>query len=425
MSNTRSAAKGPIAANGWRILAALALGIGAGVAVAATGDGWREPAVRWAAAIGGIWLDALKVTVIPLIVALLVSGIVGGARAASGSRVAGRSILWFVLVLTLSAVFGGVAMPALISLFPLPSEAAEALRAGLAGVDRAATAASVPTALDFARSIVPSNVFAAAVNDQILPLTLFTAAFAFAMTRIPDERRDSLAGFFQAVEQTMLVMIGWVLWIAPVGVFGLAFALGAGAGAAAFGAILHYVLLMMLVGLGVTAAGYVIAIVFAGWRPTTFARAMIPPQAVAVSTQSSLASLPAMVAAARRLGVREANSDVTLPLAVALFRATGPAMNMAVVVYIAYWLGIELSAWQLFAGIAMASIASYWAVSLPGQLSFVTSIAPIALAMGLPVEPLAILIAVETFPDIMRTLGNVTMDVAVTGAVARKESSEN
>ena len=95
-------------------------------------------------------------------------------------------------------------------------------------------------------------------------------------------------------------------------------------------------------------------------------------------------------------------------------------MNVAVAVYLAYWLGIELAPWQLFAGIAMASIASYWAVSLPGQLSFVTSIAPIALAMGLPVEPLAILIAVETFPDIVRTLGNVTMDVAVTGAVARK-----
>ncbi|MEP7316192.1 MAG: cation:dicarboxylase symporter family transporter, partial [Sphingomicrobium sp.] len=83
-----------------------------------------------------------------------------------------------------------------------------------------------------------------------------------------------------------------------------------------------------------------------------------------------------------------------------------------------------LSAWQLAAGIAMASVASYWAVSLPGQLSFVTSIAPIALAMGLPVEPLAILIAVETLPDIFRTLGNVSMDVAVTGVVGRKRSQD-
>jgi Na+/H+-dicarboxylate symporter len=428
MSDTvkeKSAAQGPSASNGWRILAALAVGIGAGVATSALGDGWRDPAVRWAGAIGGIWLDALKVTVIPLIVALLISGIVGGAKAAAGSRVAGRSILWFAVVLTLSAVFGGLVMPLLLTLFPLPEQAAEALRAGLSGVDKAATAASVPSAIDFARSIVPSNVLAAAVNDQILPLTLFTAAFAVAMTKIDLPRRNDLVNFFQGIEQAMLVMIGWVLWIAPIGVFGLAFALGAGAGASAFGAIIHYVLLMMLVGLGVTAAGYAIALVFARWRLGDFARAMIPPQAVAISTQSSLASLPAMVGAARRLGVAETNSDVTLPLAVALFRATGPAMNMAVAVYVAYWLGIELAPWQMFAGIAMASIASYWAVSLPGQLSFVTSIAPIALAMGLPVEPLAILIAVETFPDIVRTLGNVTMDVAVTGAAARERPSEN
>ena len=419
----QSDTRGPSASNGWRILAALALGIGAGVATSALGDGWREPAVQWAGAIGAIWLDALKVTVIPLIVALLISGIVGGAKAAAGSRVAGRSILWFAVVLTLSAAFGGLVMPLLLTLFPLPEQAAEALRTGLSGVDRAATAASVPSAIDFARSIVPSNVLAAAVNDRILPLTLFTAAFAVAMTKIDVARRKDLVGFFQGIEQAMLVMIGWVLWIAPIGVFGLAFALGAGAGASAFGAIIHYVLLMMLVGLGVTAAGYGIALVFARWRLADFARAMIPPQAVAISTQSSLASLPAMVGAARRLGVAASNSDVTLPLAVALFRATGPAMNMAVAVYVAYWLGIDLARWHMFAGIAMASIASYWAVSLPGQLSFVTSIAPISLAMGLPVEPLAILIAVETFPDIVRTLGNVTMDVAVTGAAARERPS--
>lgn len=415
--------RGMTSSNGWLILIALALGIAAGVAASALGDGWRDPAIRWASAVGGIWLDALKVTVIPLIVALLISGIVGGAKAAAGSRVAGRSILWFVVLLTLSAAFGGLMMPLLLGLFPLPEQAAEALRAGLAGVDKAAAASSVPTAIDFVRSVVPSNIFAAAVNDQILPLTLFTAAFALAITKIDPPGRANIVDFFQAIEQAMLVMIGWVLWAAPFGVFGLSFALGAGAGASAFGAIIHYVLLVMLVGLGVTAAGYFIAMVFAGWKLRDFARAMIPPQAVAISTQSSLASLPAMVGAARSLGVREENSDVTLPLAVALFRATGPAMNVAVAVYLAYWLGIDLAPWQLFAGIAMASIASYWAVSLPGALSFVTSIGPIALAMGLPVEPLAILIAVETFPDIVRTLGNVTMDVAVTGSVARKTPS--
>ena len=71
----------------------------------------------------------------------------------------------------------------------------------------------------------------------------------------------------------------------------------------------------------------------------------------------------------------------------------------------------------------MAAITTYSAVSLPGQLSFISNIAPIALAMGVPIEPLVILIAVETIPDIFRTLGNVTMDVAVTGAVARRSGA--
>ncbi|MEP7316656.1 MAG: cation:dicarboxylase symporter family transporter, partial [Sphingomicrobium sp.] len=321
MSEETTTSTSPIkSVSGWRILAALGLGLLVGVGASMTGDGWRDPAIRWASTIGGVWLDALKVTVIPLIIALLVSGIVGGARAATGSRVAGRSILWFAIVLTASAIFGGLMMPVLLQAFPLPDGAAEALRTGLAGVDKAATSASVPTATDFVRSIVPGNIFAAAAADQILPLTIFTAFFALAMTKIEPVRRDQLAGFFQSIEQAMLVMISWVLWIAPIGVFALAFALGAGAGGSAFGAVLHYVVLVSTLGIILTLVAYLIAVVFAGWSFRDFARAMIPPQAVAISTQSSLASLPAMVGAARRLGLPEANSDVTLPLAVALFR---------------------------------------------------------------------------------------------------------
>ena len=126
-----------------------------------------------------------------------------------------------------------------------------------------------------------------------------------------------------------------------------------------------------------------------------------------------------MLAASKALGIAEHKADVTLPLAVALFRATGPAMNIAVAIYVAHLMGVELGPLQLAAGVAVAATTTLGAVSLPGQLSFVTSIAPIALAMGIPIEPLALLIAVETIPDIFRTLGNVTMDVAVTGAAAR------
>ena len=401
------------------VLGALFAGLLLGALVANAGDAWRDPLVRFASMVGGLWLDALKMTVVPLIIALLVTGIVSGADAARVGGVAGRSFLWFVAVLTGSAIFGALMMIALLDLFPLPIEAANALRAGLAGVDANAAASSVPTLDDFIKGVIPTNPIAAAANDKILPLVVFTALFAFAVTRIERSQQRTIASFFQAIEKAMLVLIGWVLWLAPFGVFGLAFAVGAGAGGAAFGAVLHYVVLASAIGLLVMLAGYGIAVFGAGWSPRAFAKAMIPPQTVAISTQSSLASLPAMLVAAEELGVPESNRDVGLPLAVALFRASGPAVNIAVAIYIAYWLQIDLTWWNIAAGIAVASVASYWAVSLPGALSFVTSIAPIALVMGLPIEPLALLIAVEVIPDIFRTLSNVTMDVAVTGAVAR------
>ena len=407
----------------WRVLLALLIGLLLGAVAAGMGDGWRDPAVRIASAIGGLWLDALKMTVIPLIVALLVTGIVGGADAARQGGVAARSMLWFALLLTASAIFGAIVMPALINIFPLPEAAAAALRTGLAGVDKEAAASSVPGLADFVRSIVPPNIFKAAADGAILQIVVFTALFAFALTRLPEEKRRPLASFFESLGDAMLVIIGWILWLAPVGVLALAFAVGAGAGGAAFGAVLHYVLLVSSLGIAILLAAYVVAALGARWPIGRFARAMIAPQAVAISTQSSLASLPAMLGAARELDVAPASADITLPLSVALFRATGPAMNMGVAIYVAHWLNIPLSPLALIAGIAVAAITTYSAVSLPGQLSFVSNIAPISLAMGVPIEPLAILIAVETIPDIFRTLGNVTMDVAVTGAVARRSGS--
>jgi Na+/H+-dicarboxylate symporter len=332
--------------------------------------------------------------------------------------------MWFVIVLTTSAAFGAIAMPLLLEAFPLPSGSAEALRAGLASVDSAATAASVPTVQDWLRSLIPTNIFAAAAEDKVLALGVFTSIFAFAVTRIDAEGRQSVARFFKAIQDAMLVVVGWVLRLAPIGIFGLAFAVGAGAGGAAFGALVHYVVLVSIVGLIVTLVAYVVAVTFGRWKFGDFVRAMIPPQAVAISTQSSLASLPAMLDASTRLRVPQRNADVTLPLAVALFRATGPAMNVSVAIYVAYMMGIDLNAGNLIAGFAVAAIASYWAVSLPGALSFVTSIAPIALAMGVPIEPLALLIAVEVLPDLTRTLGNVTWDVAVTGAASSGERAD-
>src|SRR5258708_39985053 len=106
-----------------------------------------------------------------------------------------------------------------------------------------------------------------------------------------------------------------------------------------------------------------------------------------------------MLGAARAMGVREQVSDVTLPISVALFRATGPAMNTAVAFYVAHWLGYEPSLAQMIAATAVGAVVSYGAVSLPGDCSLINPIAPIALARGVPIAPLAPPVAVERNPD--------------------------
>jgi Na+/H+-dicarboxylate symporter len=185
-------------------------------------------------------------------------------------------------------------------------------------------------------------------------------------------------------------------------------------------ALAHYIALVAAMGLAVFLSAYALAVLGARLRLGAFARALLPVQVVAFSTQSSLASLPAMLLACRRLGVAQATADFVLTLAVALFRATSPAMNVAVVIYAAFLTGTEITAARLAAGTGVALLTTVGSVSLPGTISFVASTGPIALAMGVPVETLALLVAVEMLPDIMRTVGNVTMDVAVAATVERR-----
>jgi Na+/H+-dicarboxylate symporter len=404
-----------------RILLALAAGLLLGI-LTASGGGATQTAISIAEPIGGMWLDALRMTIVPLVVALLITGIAASAEAARASRLAARSVLIFFVVLWTSAAIGGLLTPLLLQLFPMPAEAAAALRSALTTTTE--KVGEVPGFGAFLRSLIPTNPITAAAEDAILPLIVFVSIFAFAMTRLPDEPRLQLTSFFRAIADVMLVMIGWILWLAPIGVFALAYVVGARSGAAAFGALLHYVAIVIAVGLVVWALAYPIAVFGGRVRLGDFMRATAPSQAVAISTQSSLASLPAMLRGAEKLRVPVAASGVTLPLAVALFRATGPAMNVAVAVYVAHWFGVPIGPTEIAIGVAVAATTTLGAVSLPGSISFVTSIGPIGLAMGLPIEPLLLLVAVETIPDIVRTLGNVTMDVAATTAAARHSGYE-
>lgn len=405
-----------------RIFVALILALAIGIAAAALAPERALAAADWIQPIGTMWLHALQMTIVPLVVSLLITGIAATAEAARASRLAGRAFVTFIILLWISSALGGAIALGLLSVFPLGADLAAALRDALGS---APPTGEVPPFSAFLVALVPSNPLASAVNDAFLPMILFTTVFAFAITRLPVEERERLTGFFRALGNAMLIVINWVLWLGPIGVGALAYVVGARAGTSAFGALLHYVLILCAVGVVLWLLAVPFAWIGAKTPPARFIRAILPSQSVAASTQSSLASLPAMLRSTESLGVPVARAGVVLPLAVALFRWTGPAMNFAVAIYVAHWFGIELTAGQIAAGWAAAAITTMGAVGLPGTISFVSSIAPIAIAMGVPIAPLGLLVAVETIPDIFRTLGNVAMDVGATRAIAGEGEADS
>ena len=405
-----------------RILIALVGGIAIGIIAAALAPTQAIAVTAVTQPIGSAWLHGLQMVIVPLIVSLLVTGIGATAEAARAGRITVRALAMMVAILWAVTIMSALVTPLLLEAWPLPAGLATALRTALT---TSAPVGTVPGIGAFFDTIVPTNVVAAAAGDAFLPLTVFALAFAFAVTQLPEAQRSILTGFFQAVVDALLIVIGWVLKLAPIGIFALAYGVGARTGTAAFGALVHYIVCVSAIGVIVLIAAYPFGMIGGRVRFAAFARAVAPAQAVAISTQSSLASLPAMLKGSVELGASPATAGIVLPLAVAVFRATSPAMNLAVALYVAHLVGVPIGPGQLAAGIATAAITTMGSVSLPGTVSFIASVAPVAIAMGVPIEALGLFIAVETVPDLFRTVGNVTMDTAVTISVsARSDAKE-
>jgi len=394
-------------------LAGLVAGLALGLILSGTDA--MAPLLGIAKPVGALWLQALKMTILPLVTGLLFTGVVETVGAADAGRMARRTLGFIFGTLALSALVGSLLMPLLVTV----AGGSESLAAPTA----AAAPSQVPGIGDFLRSLLPENVMTAAADDALLPVIVFTALFALASTRLTDAPRKQLALLFEGLAGAMMVVIGWVLQLAPIGVFALGFALAGQSGTAAIGALARYILLVSTCGAVLLALAYPLAMIVGRRGIFAFAKAVLPAQVVAISTQSSLASLPTMLAACRELELRQTSADFVLPLAVTIFRATSPAMNMGVCIYAAHIAGMPLTPGMIAAGALVAFVTTIGSVSLPGTVSFIASTGPIALAMGVPLWPLGILVAVEMLPDIMRTVGNVTMDVAVVSAVDRGDEN--
>ena len=405
-----------------RVMLGLALGAIIGLTLAWSDTALAAKVAALVQPIGKLWLNALQMTVVPLVLALVIIGVTTASDTASSGRTARRALLVFVILLSFGSFFTALAAPALLSLVPRDPALAQALSGS---TDAAAAVAATTGWSDALTAIIPSNAIAAAAQSAMLPLVVFALFFGFALTRIEKPRRDLVVDFFQAIADAMIVIVRWVLWAAPVGVFALVLAVCAQSGLSMVSALGVYILLQCVLYLSVTLMMLPVAVFWGGERIRSFAAAILPAQVVAASTQSSLASLPAMLEIAqRRLGYSPQVTALVLPMAVSLFRINSPVQYVSAAAFIAWAYGIDLSAAQLATGAALAVIISCGAVGLPGQVSYMATNLPVTQAMGLPVAPLGQLLAVDTIPDVFATVGNVTADLAATSVVARQAKKD-
>ena len=399
-----------------RVMTGLVAGIVIGILLA-----WSDPALASRIAgivepFGKLWLNALQMTVVPLVFALVVVGINQASDAAHSGRVARQAIVSFVILLTAAAAMTAVLAPLALSMLQPDPAVAAALRGHAEDIAKPSGGWA-----DALIALVPSNAIAAAAASAMLPLVTFALFFGFALTRIDAAPRAQVVGFFKAISDAMIVIVYWVLWVAPLGIFALVLALTARAGLGMLQALGIYILLECALYVLAVLLLIVVAVTIGKRRFRHFMAGLVPVQAVAASTQSSLATLPAMLDSAQnRLGIPARVSGLVLPMAVSLFRITSPIQYLATACFIAWALGVDLSATQLATGVALSVLVSMGSVGLPGQAIFLATNLPVTSAMGLPIAPLPVLMAVDAIPDVLATVGNVTGDMTATAVVATR-----
>ncbi len=399
-----------------RVLIGLAAGLGLGLVLAPAESGLAGAVVDWIAPVGTLWVNAIRMTVIPLLVSLLLVGI---TRAGTGTvaRIGSRTLAWFVALVTFSAAVGGLLAPLFLRVLGADRVRIPDL-AGDAGF--ASSEVTLPPFSDWFTGLLPANPVRAAADGSILPLVLFTVIFGLAATRIAPDHRERVRAASEAVADTMFVIVGWILAAAPVGVFALALGLAARTGVALLAAVVGFLVVSCALVVLVTTALYPMVRAFGGVPVTSFARAAAPAQAVGFSTRSSLATLPVMMEAANdALRLPTHVSGLVLPAAVSLLKYASPVVRITGTFFVAGLFGVSLGPVEWAAIVAGIGALSFYSPGIPSGGLFV--MAPLYQAFGLPLEGIGILIALDIVPDMFITASNVTADLAVATVLGEDE----
>ncbi len=393
--------------------AALATGLLAGLAfgllATATGSPLLISLATGVRPLGTLFVNAIQMVVIPLVVCVIFVGIARLGDLRKAGRLGGSSILFFWLT-TIPAILIGMGLMVLALRFS-PEVAVPAVEES--------AAREFPGLLEFLVTLVPRNPFQAAANGALLPLIVFAAIFAASAGTLPAEKRASLLDLADTITETLVTIVYWILWIGPVGLFGLTAPVTAELGwslLASLGVFILTVIVGLFVFIGLV---YVPAARFLGGLPLgTYLRGTVGACTVGFSATSSVATFPVMLADAEaKLGVSPTTTRLVLPLAASLNRAGSALFQGASVVFLASLYDVPLPAAAMAAAVFATFLASMTVAPVPS--ASIVSLVPTLDTVGIPQAGLAILLGIDRIPDMFRSATNVLGHMTAASVVDR------
>jgi len=365
------------------------------------------------------WTNAFRLVVPFLVVSQLYIALAARAPTAAGAARLGLVVasvfatLWVLLALASTAASVAVlALPVLRGDSLGPSAVGGALQQAGGAV---ASAAQGP----WVDELIPPNLFASASTDNLLPLMLFTLVVAGAARRLGPELRGLLERGFTAVRDVMFVLVDWLIRPAPVMLFAFGFRFGAGAGLAVGGILLKFAAIEVVLLLLGTAALYLVACIAGGFSLGRFARAMSPAQLTAITTRSSLATLPALLKAADQdLRISPMISSLVLPLAGATFKLSRAVGYPLTLLFLARLLGVQLGFQPVAVFLLTVAVLTPTTPGVPRMLANARTV-PAFVRAGIPAEYVFLFGTVSAITDVFLTLINSTGYMAANVLVAR------
>src|SRR5256714_5816341 len=395
----------------------MGLGLGAGlvlglVAASLSKDGHPAlaNAVQDLRPVGSLFLNLLSMVVIPLVATALFAGIARLGDLRTVGRLVVRTLMFFwgtaLLAIVLGFVVGALVLPRA-AVTPEQQVALRAASAADAGVIQRA-AENIPTGLQFIVSLVPANPFKAAADGNLLPVIVFITIFGIAAAALPLEKRAPLTNIADAVTETLIRIVHWVLLFAPIGIFALVAPIVTQFGWSLVIAMAWFIVAVIAGTLVFIAIVYLPSVTVLGRLSVArFLRAAFPSMLMGFSTTSSMATLPTMIDAADNdLRVPRPVSGFVLPLGATINRGGSALYQAIAVLFIARLYGIPFGAAQMLQAGAAVFLASLTVAAVPS--GSVLSLLPAFQATGLPISGISILIGLDRIPDMFRTMTNVT-----------------